>query len=390
MKAASLLALVALALGGACQPDNKVKPGAPVLMSLSILEASGTRTDITAATPDCLPGVAENGDCAPAAPACRLGATICYCAPKAMDDHCGLGGTWVCHFGPQLAVLATFDRLLDTSTLGPGNDGPQPTDVVKATSRPASPMPFAATANYNPDGSNIGVVFPAFGNPLGPSLLVSGDPALPVDANVTFTLDPTKIRAKDGKTQFTAEGLLVGGSLSFDTLSFGAGISVPVAPPPMPPPDAGTSDDAGGSPDGGAPDAAPDDAAATDAVADAGPVCPPPPPPPGPAPLPVPSPSTDPVTITFTNPIDMRLVQSHITLTANGTAIAPAALVFSPDINDPMMSPFTTTVTITPKKDTAWPASSTIVITVDASTPDVLGELLGAAATGSFDTTNLQ
>jgi hypothetical protein len=40
--------------------------------------------------------------------------------------------------------------------------------------------------------------------------------------------------------------------------------------------------------------------------------------------------------------------------------------------------------TVTPK--TTWPANSMITITVDGSTTDLAGDLLGSAATATFST----
>src|SRR6185369_5512662 len=154
--------------------------------------------------------------------------------------------------------------------------------------------------------SDVALVYNLFfGVPTGPSLFVSAAPALPAGANVTFTIDSSKVRAKDGKSLFTGGGLLGSGILSLATNAFGASIAVPVAPPPPPPDlDGGADDggaDAGVSPDadstdGGAPDAG-DDAMS---MADAGMVCVPPPPPPAPEDVP---PSADPITITFNNPV---------------------------------------------------------------------------------------
>jgi hypothetical protein len=103
-------------------------------------------------------------------------------------------------------------------------------------------------------------------------------------------------------------------------------------------------------------------------------------PPPAPTPLDVP-PGKDPVTITFNNPVDATTIAAHVSVTANGTALAAATIAI-----DAGKDPTTTTVTITPADP--WPASATIVITVDAATSDILGARLGADATGAFTTTS--
>jgi len=60
-------ALFALLLvGGGCSPSSDVKPGAPVLTMLSIVDPSGTRLDITAAAAECAMGVKEGDSCDPA------------------------------------------------------------------------------------------------------------------------------------------------------------------------------------------------------------------------------------------------------------------------------------------------------------------------------------
>jgi hypothetical protein len=392
-----LALLVPVAVVGACAPNNSVQPGSPVLMSLAIVESSG-KTQIDSTTGDCASGTAEGNDCDPAGSPCRLAKSFCHCVPKAMGD-CSIdmnnpatGGTYACHYGPGAQVLATFDRLLDTTPLDPGDAGAPRSDIVMFATSATPSSAVVARADYNPDGSQIGLVFPLFGNPLGPSLLISADPAVPAGANVTFTLDPTKVRAKDGKSYFTASGLLQGGAIQFDTAPFQAGITVPVAPPPMPA-DGGTSTDDGGGADGGVTDdggvstddgglnvdagVSTDDGGMSEAgeAGDAGPMCVPPPPPP--PPLPVPSPNMDPVTVAFNNPVDPTTIVDHIKLTANGTAIPATDLTV-----DASMAP---SFTITPM--TAWPPSATIEVSVDADASDVLGDKLGADATASFTTT---
>src|SRR5213078_4040002 len=60
----------ALALVGSCSPNNSVKPGAPVLTELSILEPGAygpTATTVTASTLTCPGGTGEGGLCDPTA-----------------------------------------------------------------------------------------------------------------------------------------------------------------------------------------------------------------------------------------------------------------------------------------------------------------------------------
>src|SRR5258708_23941444 len=91
--------------------------------------------------------------------------------------------------------------------------------------------------------------------------------AQPPSATVTIALSKSKVLAKDGKTQFTGQGLLADGTIKFNTAAFGATIAVPTAPPPEAGADAGT--DAATS-EGGA-DAGTDGGTLADAASDASP-----------------------------------------------------------------------------------------------------------------------
>jgi hypothetical protein len=86
-----------------------------------------------------------------------------------------------------------------------------------------------------------------------------------------------------------------------------------------------------------------------------------------------PAPDMTPATITFNNTVDPTAVEAHVTITPATVAVDFASM-------DGL------TVTITPKKGTTWPPSSTITITVDATTPDVVLDTLGAATSASFHT----
>ena len=64
---------------------------------------------------------------------------------------------------------------------------------------------------------------------------------------------------------------------------------------------------------------------------------------------------------------------AHITATANGAPIM---------VN--VASADGTTYSVTPKGATAWPAGATIVVTVDATAPNLIGQMVAAAASGTF------
>src|SRR5262249_20100450 len=87
------------------------------------------------------------------------------------------------------------------------------------------------------------VIFPLLGDLRvdGPSLLVSGTPALPAavpdGTTITMNLDGTKVLAKDGKTTFDGSALFKGG-FTFKVAPFGASFTA-MPTPPAGDPDAG-------------------------------------------------------------------------------------------------------------------------------------------------------
>jgi hypothetical protein len=93
------------------------------------------------------------------------------------------------------------------------------------------------STDYSSTGDARGVVFNAFGPAFfgnfradGPSLLAQPQPEFPSGATVTVNLDASMILAKDGKTPFTAGGLLTGGSVVFTMAPFTASL---IPPDPM-------------------------------------------------------------------------------------------------------------------------------------------------------------
>ncbi|HXI59216.1 MAG TPA: Ig-like domain-containing protein [Polyangia bacterium] len=382
-----------LLIGVNCAPDNSVKAGAPVLKTLTIVEPMGSaRHDVSDSTAAC-ESAGEGMDCDPKAAVCQLGEVICNCVAKDMcdptikADDAKTGGTLNCTFPPMSMVVATFDRLLDTAPFE------AKTTVAALAAMPATTA--VAATDYTANGSSIGLVFPMFFNISGPSIAMVGSPALPTDATVSFTLDKTTVRAKDGKTAFTGAMLLAGGAISFKTGPFSGGITVPAPPPPMggggmmpmgcPPPPGGDSDagadgatDAeteAGATEGGV-DAGVDaisggDSSAADAGTDGATVD-----------APAMPPSTDvpadmnmaPIVITFSNPVGMDIT-THLTMTEDGKPFTGFALDMA------QMFP-SAVVTIVPSAP--WAAGKTYTITVDANAADVLGKKLGAPVDASF------
>jgi hypothetical protein len=389
-------ALVAfLFLGAACgAPKSDVTPGAPVLMTLMIVDPSGSHVDVTADTGNCAQGSEEGKDCDPGTPVCELDANVvCNCVAKDMcdptikPDAAVTGGTLNCTYAPLSTVRAVFDRLLDTSPFEAG------TSVASLTAAPTTTA-MAAT-DYTSSGAATGLVFTFFfGAPNGPHVDVSGSPAMPTDSTVTVALDRSTVQAKDKKTGFTGMNLLADGTIAFKTSSFAANVTVPAPPPPMsmnmgmmmmgcpdaaaPPPaetDGGTD---GEAPDGAVDGAVAEVGGAVDAGTDATE-----PSDSGATPEAGTPPSTDvpsdmnmaPITIAFTNTVKDD-VMMHITMTEDGQPF----MDFMPSMDT--MFP-TATVKIVPK--TAWAAGKTYAITVDMNATDALGKKLGGmGAMGTF------
>jgi hypothetical protein len=328
---AILIGVCIAGAGAGCTPSSEVQAGAPVLTALSIVEATGARTDVTADTGDCAGGSAEGGACDPAMDAvCRLATsatttTFCHCDANDPADPTQ-GGHWTCRYLPLSVVIATFDRLLDTAPLDPGGASGV-AGVATLSSDPAPPdssVMISALADYDSTGTSTGLVFTALLGIHGPRLNLSGQPAVPAGATVTFALDGTKVRAKDGHTPFTALGaLLLDGRISYTTQ----------APPP---------------PDGGPPDPA--------------------------APVPA---DNSAVTIAFDNTVDPATVVDHIHVTFQSTSAPFTDFTF-----DTIGAPI---ITLTP--NSAWPAGATLAVTVDATARDVVGDVIGGTgATETFTT----
>jgi hypothetical protein len=379
----------ALALAGACSPNTSVKPGAPVLTEIKLVENGSSVTTIPASVAEC-PATAIGGSdaginggmCDPSISICRLtsASNWCRCVPNpapagptppgpdcvdgglvdagtpavdagadagadassdaASDAAAPLGGTWNCGpFSPATAALFVFDRLLDTAPLGDGAASGA-TDLSTLTIAPPSAATIALGATYNSNGSPNEIIFPLLGDFFsdGPGLFFVAQPALPQSSIISMALDPTKVRAKDGKTAFASSGLL-DGSLAFTTAPFsGAVTATPVPPPP---------------------------------AADAG-VCAPPP---STVPL-----DMTPIVLTFNNIVNPAAIGTHVTLTATAPGGAVTPVPYTPTSGDGL------NVSITPNAN--WPASSVINFTLDAAAADVLGETIGAPGLSATFTTS--
>jgi hypothetical protein len=361
----------ALAAGAACTPNNSVKPGAPVLMEMTVVEPTPpggygpTLTTVTAMTTACPTNTKEGNGCVSASfPACETADTniLCRCVPNpppppktpsdagtsdagpsdaatsdaAMSDAgkpdggvaaadagsdaappTSTDGTWSCSFAPTASVLYVFDRLLDTTPFDP-NMGVS--TVATLTETPTNGR-VTSSSTYASNGLQNQTIFGFLGYPDGPNVTVAGSPALPTSSTVAVMLDSTKVRAKDG-TPFTGMGFLVDGAVKFVTQAFQV---VSIAGPPVP--------------------MGPADAAVMLAKAD-----------------------MTPATVTFNNFINVATLATHVTA-SNG--VNPIAVDLASMDN--------LTVTVTPKTD--WPENTTITISADAMTPDAVGDVLDPSGT---------
>ena len=228
-------------------------------------------------------------------------------------------GTWNCDpFANVTAVIAVFDRLLDTAPFDPGT---APVTGVMTTSATGGSAAVDILADYSATGDPHGLVFnlfgPFFGNFRGdgPSLFGAPEPEFPSGATVMVSLQADKVHAKDGKTPYAGSGQLLGGTLVFTMAPFSA-----VA--------------AAARRDGDGPER-------RDArVHEHG-----------------------------------RSEARHVTATANGT---PVAVELADRRRRLDLSPSRRW------RGGAWPAGATIVITVDATTTNLLGQTIAAAATVTF------
>jgi hypothetical protein len=444
-EALSLLGLFVLVNGG-CSPNNNVQPGAPVLTQLAIVENGGaTATTITKDTGACAAspksgdvcyvaddtgdgGTGNRTDLTP----CQT-TTMDWCRCKG-DPSMSPAGMWDCDpFAPMSVVIATFDRLLDTDPLDPGDAGSRD-DIATIMATPTPPTSVTTAVDYSATGSANGELFNVLGpayhmnyRSFGPSLQIAASPAQPTSATVTFSLVKEKVLAKDGKTQFVGAGpLLADGTITFKTGAFGVQIAVPTAPPPpadaatdAPAADAPAADAAAdapavdaavdaGAPEGGAEagteagseagtdggvamaeagtEAGATDAATTEvamttdagmsevasgevATADAAPPAPPTPGAPVPADM-----NMAAVTITFNNLVDPTAITAHISVTQDGQPFTSVAF-------DTSKAPV---ITLTPAAKAAWAPGKTYVIDVDKNATDVVGDKLGTDQLASF------
>jgi len=220
-----------MASGTACEPDNGVPPGPPILTKMILVAPGPTPVTITPETSDCTAGIASADACDPMMDGlCRDAAMAgwCNCVADATDMTMG---AWDCSPFPVLAVIAVFDRLLDTApfeAVYPAGSE----EVVTGSAGAGSPQ-FALVTDYASTGTPMGVT-PLFsfyfnGNfrNNGPSLFSMPDPGFPSGSAVDVKLEASLVRAKDGTTPFVGLGLLQGGEVLFTMPAFTASIAPP-------------------------------------------------------------------------------------------------------------------------------------------------------------------
>jgi hypothetical protein len=336
----------ALVGAAACTPNNSVKPGAPELIEFIIGTPSPVGfpgppvmgTTVRPDTPDCVSGImtgsaclpmgqmadADGGMDLPADGLCRDVDKMNWCSCNATSDD-GKTGAWDCsEFSNVFAVIAVFDRLLDTSPFDAVDAGPIMDSIVTLSASSGAPA-VALQTNYSATGSPNGLIFnlygPFFGNLRadGPSLLSAPQPEFPSGATVTVTLDANQVHAKDGTTPFTGQGPLTSGTLVFKMAPFSASFA---PPDPMR--------------YGADPNAA---------------------------------------VVTFTNFVDTATAPSHITATVDGAA-APVNAVSNDGGANFLVTPVAGAG--------VWPSGATVVISVDAAVTNLLGQPIAAVAPFTF------
>jgi hypothetical protein len=224
----------ALLCGSACVPDQGVKAGAPELIQFTIVQGGTTATTVKPDTPDCDTAIKTSDACDPRMDGlCRLASANNWCTCVADSTDMTMGA-WNCDpFANVTAVIAVFDRLLDTAPFEPGD---APIAGAMTTSATGGLPAVDIGADYSATGDQNGLIFNFFG-PLffgnfradGPSLFGVPDPEFPNASTIMVSLQADKVHAKDGKTPYKGTGQLQGGTLIFTMAPFAAALLAPDA-----------------------------------------------------------------------------------------------------------------------------------------------------------------
>ena len=223
----------------ACAPDKSVKPGAPVLTQFYIVAGGADADEDHRRRRPTVRGTAGGAACdpvrrrwppTPAAPdtLCRDARRQPTGAPAPPTPTTSTMGTWSCApFVGVTAVIAIFDRLLDTDAArSRRRPGQSLTDIATATAGAGTRRPRADRLRVQrlADGPRHPAASARlfFGNFRTGAPACSRSPArVPVGHDDhDQRSNPAKVRAKDGKTPFTA-GRCCRTALKFTTAPFG-------------------------------------------------------------------------------------------------------------------------------------------------------------------------
>jgi hypothetical protein len=247
----------------------------------------------------------------------------CNCVPDNADPMMRMG-TWNCDpFVGVISVIAIFDRLLDTAPLDLDDPANSPADIATATAGTAATAVPVLT-DYGSNGSPTGLVIPLFAQAFLGNFRTEG-PSLFTVAEAGFPSASTITTRLNSDKVLAKDGTtpFVGkGALLDGIVKFATAAFTATVTPPD-----------------------------TSAM----------------------SMDTNTVTVSFSNVVDVATVTPHVTATVNGAAAA----ITVAQVNE-------VTLAITPV--VPWPAASMVTITVDAATPSLSGETLGAAVSQPFVT----
>ena len=226
---------------------------------------------------------------------------------------------WVCQpFSRVTGVISTFDRLLDTTPLAAGPlayGGEGAADTVTAEASTGAATPVLT--DYTSNGSPYGLLLPFFGAYYYQNFRLDGPSLLTIPEAATFPSNAVITLTLDGtkvRAKDQTTPFTANGELLLDGRLTFTTSAFSAA------------------------------VVASDLIA----------------------PDMSTVAVTFTNLVDPTQVEGHITVTA--APGGPVAITLGAIDGN--------TIGVTPVG--TWPASATLTFTIDATTPNVLGQTLGA------------
>jgi hypothetical protein len=327
----AIASLIVLAVGAAaasgCAPDNDVTPGAPKLMKFIILQQGHSALTVDSSATNCAASATSGAACIaaddPNTPDVEMPDGLCQQLDTHEWCHCDASGAspmWACEgLSNVRGVVSIFDRLLDPTPLAVG----PPVDSGSATTVTGETTPGGTAdlqTDYASNGSAEGLLMPFVAYYYYDNFRFFGGPSLlTVPKATAFPSSATVMMALNAQEVRAKDG----------TPFTGAGLlqdgmlsftTAKFAANPM----------------------LPDMIAADQTELD----------------------------IVFTNAVDPATIEGHI------SAVSPMAGLV-PITTGPVNSS-----TIGVKPVDKWPPGP-LTIVVDASTPDVLGEVLGTAVTAT-------